>query len=87
MFGEEFLIFNLPNSYSIMAHTQVTCLMITYNDFKRDFKRLLSPLADFFIQRHKVIDEREAFIKNARKLEKKNIHSKIEKGDMNVFLQ
>jgi len=86
MFGEEALIFNLPNSYSIIAYTPVICHMITYTDLKRDFKRLLSPLADFFIQRHKVIDERETFIKNARKTEKKKIHSKIEKGDMNVFL-
>ncbi len=59
MFGEETLFFNSPNTYTIRANTPVTCLVIKYDDLKRDFKKLLKPLGDFFIERHQIIQDRE----------------------------
>lgn len=48
IFGEEGLIFDSPNTYTIRAITPVVILAITYNDLKREFKRLLPSLGDFF---------------------------------------
>lgn len=48
IFGEEGLIFDAPNSYSIVAITPVVLLSISYADLKREFKRLVPGLADFY---------------------------------------
>lgn len=48
IFGEEGLIFDSDNSYSIRALTPVVILSITYADLRREFKRLLPSLGDFF---------------------------------------
>lgn len=55
MFGEEALFFSSANSYTIRTNSAVTCLVIKYDNLKRDFKKLLVPLADFFLKRHELI--------------------------------
>jgi len=47
IFGEESLVFDTENTYSIKAITPLTLIYITYNDLKREFKRLLPSLAEF----------------------------------------
>lgn len=59
MFGENGLIFNSENTYSIRSVTPVTCLVISYNDLKKEFKRLLPSLGEFFKKRSDFILERE----------------------------
>ena len=86
IFGEEGLIFESPNSYSIRAITPVVLLAITYADLKREFKRLLPSLSDFFAKRNDFIQDRYFQIKSARNYERKHFNSKIEKGSMNVSL-
>jgi hypothetical protein len=54
---------------------------------KREFKRLLPSLAEFFKKRNDFIQKRYHQIKSARNYERKHFNSKIEKGNMNVFLQ
>lgn len=44
IFGEEGLIFDSLNSYSVMANTPVVLLSISYSDLKREFKRLVPVL-------------------------------------------
>ncbi|CDW82196.1 UNKNOWN [Stylonychia lemnae] len=87
MFGENALFFNNNNQYSIRTITPATFFTITHVEFKREFKRLQPSLCEFFKQRNEFIQEREQYIRNARKHEKKNFNSKIEQGDMNIFLQ
>jgi CRP-like cAMP-binding protein len=48
IFGEEGLFFDTENTYSIRAISPVVILCITYNDLKREFKRLLPTLGEFF---------------------------------------
>lgn len=48
VFGEEGLIFDSENSYSIRAITPVVILSITYNDLRREFKRILPSLSEFY---------------------------------------
>lgn len=55
MFGEEGLIFESPNSYSIRAITPVVLITITYAELKREFKRLLPGLAEFCQKRNEFI--------------------------------
>lgn len=52
IFGEEGLTFDSENSYTIRAITPVVVLAITYNDLRREFKRLLPSLCDFFQKRN-----------------------------------
>ena len=87
IFGEEGLIFDSENSYSIRALTPVVVHSITYVDLRREFKRLLPSLADFFQKRNDFIQERFSQIKSAKNYERKHFNSRIEKGCMNVFLQ
>lgn len=87
IFGEEGLIFESPNSYSIRAISPVVLLVITYADLKREFKRLLPSLGEFFTKRSEFIQDRYFQIKSARNYERKHFNSKIEKGSLNVFLQ
>ena len=87
MFGEEGLIFDTENSYSIRAITPVVILSITYNDLRREFKRILPGLGEFCRERSEFITDRYTQIKDARNYERKHFNSKIEKGSMNVFLQ
>jgi CRP-like cAMP-binding protein len=55
IFGEEGLIFDSENTYTIKAITPVVILSITYNDLRREFKRLLPYLGDFFEKRNEFI--------------------------------
>eukprot|EP00347_Sterkiella_histriomuscorum_P013346 403365067 len=87
MFGEGNLIFNSDNSYTITSVTPVTLLEISYKDIIREFKRIIPSLTDFFNKRNNFILEREQFLKTQRKHERKHFNSKIEKGDMDIFLQ
>ncbi|CDW91816.1 camp-dependent protein kinase regulatory [Stylonychia lemnae] len=87
IFGEESLIFDSESTYTIKSITPVTMVYITYNDLKREFKRLLPSLGEFCQKRLNFILERYQKIKNARNYERKHFNSKIEKGSMNVFLQ
>lgn len=58
IFGENGLIFDEENSYTIRAMTPVVVLAITYNDLRREFKRLLPGLCDFFQKRNEFLQER-----------------------------
>ena len=58
IFGEDGICFDNPNNYSIKAMSKVTCLAITYDNLRREFKRLLPSLTQFFYQRNTFIQER-----------------------------
>lgn len=87
IFGEDALCFqDRENNYTIKAITSVQCLSIKYEDLKREFKRLIPSLQQFFGKRNQFIQERYTDIKNARNYERKHFNSKIEQGSMNVFI-
>lgn len=58
IFGEEALFFDRDNSYTIKTITPVTCLAIKYEDFKREFKRILVMLQAFFAKRNEFMLDR-----------------------------
>ena len=66
VFGEEGLLFDQSNSYTIKALTPVVIHSITNAEFRRDYKRVLPQLAEFFLKRLEFIDERYEMIKRAR---------------------
>lgn len=63
MFGEDSLIFDRTNNYTIKAVTPITCLVIKFEDLKREFKRLMPSLQSFFEKRNEFIFERYIHIK------------------------
>jgi CRP-like cAMP-binding protein len=69
LFGEDALIFDRPNNYTLKATTPITVLSIKYEDIKRDFKRLIPGLQSFFQNRNNFILDRFLQIKNARTFE------------------
>lgn len=56
VFGEITLLFNKPSTYSVKTTTEIECLVITYVDLKRDFKRLLYGMVPFFEKRNSFIE-------------------------------
>jgi hypothetical protein len=60
-------------------------LAVTYNDLRREYKRLIQPLTEYAEKRDKYLNGRLSDIMKARRFEKKNFASDIEKGKMKVF--
>lgn len=85
--GEEGLLFDSDNSYTIKAITPVVLRAITNVNMKTNFRRALPNIAEFFRKRALHIEDRYDHLKKARNYERKHFNSKIEKGSMNVFLQ
>ncbi len=86
IFGEDNLCFERNNQYSIrVASNKLVVLAVTYNDLRREYKRLIQPLTEYAEKRGRYLDDRMSEIMKARRYEKKNFASDIEKGKMKVF--
>mmetsp|Transcript_6793 Transcript_6793/g.6027 ORF Transcript_6793/g.6027 Transcript_6793/m.6027 type:complete len:223 (+) Transcript_6793:104-772(+) len=56
LFGEDLICFNVENQYTVKAiSTQVTCLVITYSQLMKEYRRLISGLIEFFEQRYRYL--------------------------------
>ncbi len=52
IFGEDFLCFNMPNSYSIKVESiKLATLYIEKIDFNLRYKKIMQPLQSYFIKR------------------------------------
>ena len=48
VFGEITLLFDKTSTYTIKTVSEIECLVISYTDLRRDFKRLLWGMVSFF---------------------------------------
>lgn len=45
VFGEDHIVFNLPNTYAVKAEsTKVTLLSIDKNEYMKKYKKMIAPL-------------------------------------------
>ena len=87
MFGEDYLCYTLPNTYSVKVESiKFSMLSIDKAEFVKKYRKMIKPLQHYFYKRkiliEKIINDRE----NHNKIIKKKFFSKVEKGKVNVYL-
>ena len=51
-FGEDFIIFNLPNTYAVKVESpKLTLLSIDKAEFNKKYKRMNVPMQKYFLKR------------------------------------
>jgi hypothetical protein len=57
MFGECNLCFNIDNPYTVrvkynLNSKKLKCLKVSYNDLRREYKRLIPALSDYLVKKY-----------------------------------